>query len=1024
MKKSFITFILFLYTAIAFTQQAKDVSSKINMDGDMVSPISNDQFYKDRFSYLSTLDKSLISTGILIDRTKFRKDINLFNGDNLVKTCSNYIWQQLYENLKSASLDTSTLPRIESIRDYLVSMGRFQNTFILPILNMQFNSIDEKALKRGDFMELNGSLYSNVASNNSFHTNRLLASAPFATRIHGNSITFLIDKNLYFSNISNEIVKIVEADFDDGKGWQIIEWGIPVTITYGSKSRWIMPKLKITLQQELSSISKIGKETKSINIIQRYAHFNFLHTTDDLVPQPNLLNKTNQLKDYVIGPYAGSNTPTTNILHYGGTISRNRSIKWVVGNSTRSLSWTETNGAKFDYNILLGQGNISGKLRKPIIIVDGFDPENKRDYYQTVIPNPTGDIKSDDYRGLYEIMSGVKSAWTENPADKGANLCSDLIASGYDLIFINWTNGDGDITSNAGFLQEFLTDMVNGPNSPNYRDNQTEEIILIGPSMGGLITRYCLTNMELLGLEHHVKQWYSFDSPQQGAYIPISLQWQVKYLSDLQNNKTLQDGINSLNSTAAKQMLLYHYQYFNGTSTQTPNHVKEFDNLYNYLNNLKNPYPLFCKNIAISNGGTQKLYSDANGDQICNFRTDMKLIDAIKSKANINVQGGCNEIIKYGIYSLNPVIAAAGLTCDIAINNITLKFSTRGYRSTNFGVNKMFWGSSANGSNIGLATNDDYTFYTYNQIGFENAPGGYNTSLYDFNQTSLNDFKPSTDLTTSPQTSKSCFMVTSSAFGVPVTSQNVYKTWNQYNVSETPFDAIYGTSNTSNEEHVRVSTATSNWLQNIEIVNDRVNVQKPFHANANQTERANCLYTATNSVTFGGLSNSSFTIKSGANVQAIAPTVKLLPGFTSINGSQVVIKASSVVNGLKSDMIKPISTQLKSAISYLTPSEYNNKVYDYSDQELITDDLKTEKNRTIMIYPNPANKELYISCSDSTCKNNVTIKVNNLLGECVKLITIDLQMSNIMDISDLPIGIYLVHVICNDKQFSYKLLKK
>jgi hypothetical protein len=1069
MKNIYLIVILWLYSLVGFAQQPTDVTPQAASDGDTISAIISPLYTANPQGYLSKLDKSLFPTGILIDRTKFRTDIHEFNGDDRVKTCSFFIWKQLFENLSQSGNDTLMLPQYDAIKEYLIGMGRYQNTYIIPILNMQFNTIDKQAYERGDFTETDSFLVSSGATKASFLTNRLLTASPFAGRIHGNDATFMIDSNLYISNIPTETLQTIEADFDDGSGWQTLQWNNPITVSYGADSRWVMAKLRISLKQMILIADSIGRlQLISDSIIQRFVHFNFLHTGTDLVPEPAAISdntdssstlKSNRLKDYDEGGVTW-NAPISNILHFGGndpargsTVPRKRTTKYIFNKTTLMLddiisnptgstinrpngyytyvtkgttitfSWTETNGIEFDYNILWGAGNNSGRLRKPMIIVDGFDPGNTRDYYQTVQPNPVGDIKTDDYRGLYELMNGEKSAWSKDP---GATLCANLKTSGYDLIFINWTTGDGDIPTNAGYLREFLKNSTVGPNSSTLRDNQTEEMILVGPSMGGLITRYCLTEMEAAGEEPHVKLWFSFDSPQEGAYIPIALQWQVKYLSDLQpDNASLASGIRSLTSAAAKQMLLYHFSAFknNGEdhSDQPANHMAEFDNLYNHFHALQHPYPQFSKNIAISNGGTKKLYNESVDNQICRFKMEMTLNAAMQTK-NFQLNATCAEIIA----AANIWGLGFGLTCLAASNLIHLKFSTRGYRNHNIdGTYKIFSGTTDNFDN-----SDNYTFNTTDQIGFEIAPGGYNTALYDFNQNKKNDDKPSTDVDANPQTAKACFMPTTSAFGVAVTQDNVYKTHDQYVPSDTPFDFIYGTSKViagvsdgSNEEHVRVSNLTSEWLQTY-VEDERKSIQKPYRSGVTETESKPCLYTAVNSVTFGGQLNSTFTVKAGADVQATAPHIKFQPGFKVDAGAHFKATPSTVVNGLKSMVESPVSTstQQQPTVSYLTASQYNNKVYDYSTNEPIFTQ-KTNTNRNVTIYPNPAADELFVDCSDS-CAGLLQVTITNVLGIVVKTSTINATSKQALTIADLSIGVYFVQVQCNNKLYSFKLIKE
>jgi alpha-beta hydrolase superfamily lysophospholipase len=51
----------------------------------------------------------------------------------------------------------------------------------------------------------------------------------------------------------------------------------------------------------------------------------------------------------------------------------------------------------------------------------------------------------------------------------------------------------------------------------NYEKRSNEPLVLIGASMGGLVSRYALTYMERYHMSHDVRTFISFDSPQKGA---------------------------------------------------------------------------------------------------------------------------------------------------------------------------------------------------------------------------------------------------------------------------------------------------------------------------------------------------------------------------------------------------------------------------------------------------------------------------------------------------------------------------
>lgn len=200
--------------------------------------------------------------------------------------------------------------------------------------------------------------------------------------------------------------------------------------------------------------------------------------------------------------------------------------------------------------------NIDGNLDKPLIICDGFDPEDSR-----------------DIASIYGI------------GDYGTgNLFDDLRDDGTDIILLNFPNytraADGAvINGGADYIERNGLILVNLIETIKNDMQGSQELVVVGPSMGGLITRYALTYMEQENLDHQTGIWISFDSPQRGANVPISFQYAVNYFAEYLDNAdmaSLRDV--QLNSAAAKQMLLDHYiphlqagdPYLQNTSIQLP----------------------------------------------------------------------------------------------------------------------------------------------------------------------------------------------------------------------------------------------------------------------------------------------------------------------------------------------------------------------------------------------------------------------------------------------------------------------
>ncbi len=185
-----------------------------------------------------------------------------------------------------------------------------------------------------------------------------------------------------------------------------------------------------------------------------------------------------------------------------------------------------------EYEIYLD--NVDGVLDKPIIVLDGFDPGDSRD-----IP------------GLYASLSF-----------DGENLADILRDEGFDIVILNaplYNTGGKDIDGGADYIQRnamVLIAMIQQLNADKVGDN---ELVVLGPSMGGLIARYALSYMEDNSLDSETRLYISFDAPHRGANIPISLQYLINYFADQVGDATAQQVVDQLlNSPAAKEMLVDH----------------------------------------------------------------------------------------------------------------------------------------------------------------------------------------------------------------------------------------------------------------------------------------------------------------------------------------------------------------------------------------------------------------------------------------------------------------------------------
>ncbi|MCZ4318675.1 T9SS type A sorting domain-containing protein [Aequorivita viscosa] len=210
-----------------------------------------------------------------------------------------------------------------------------------------------------------------------------------------------------------------------------------------------------------------------------------------------------------------------------------RAIETITANiAYQGYEETQAYFGQGEYEIFLD--NVDGVLDNPIIILDGFDPGDSRG-----IP------------GLYASLSFG-----------GQNMADILRDEGFDIVILNapvYTTDGKTIDGGGDYIQRnamVLIAMIQQLKADKVGDN---ELVVLGPSMGGLIARYALSYMENNTLDPETRLYISFDSPHRGANIPISLQYLINYFAQQVGDATAQQVVDQLlNSPAAKEMLTDH----------------------------------------------------------------------------------------------------------------------------------------------------------------------------------------------------------------------------------------------------------------------------------------------------------------------------------------------------------------------------------------------------------------------------------------------------------------------------------
>lgn len=263
-----------------------------------------------------------------------------------------------------------------------------------------------------------------------------------------------------------------------------------------------------------------------------------------------------------------------------------------------------------DAYVLLSDQNT--KLTRPVIVCEGIDFDD-----------------SYTWETLYELFNQQ-------------NMLEDMRAQGYDLVVLNFHSPLTYIQSN-GYLFAKLVQMVN--DSISY----ASKVSVVGPSMGGMVTRFALTYMEANNIDHNCNLWISFEAPHQGANIPLGLQYAVFFFRDLDAN--VQMLLDILNEPAPRQMLAYHYT---DPPTSPAGNDALFDTFQNELGNMGS-YPENLRKIAISNGRGDAVGQPYNaGDQAIEFEYNSFIVDILGNMWT--VKDNASGLVFQGL--IDPLIGA------------------------------------------------------------------------------------------------------------------------------------------------------------------------------------------------------------------------------------------------------------------------------------------------------------------------------------------------------------------------------
>ncbi len=459
----------------------------------------------------SEIPKEEVTTGLLIEKSIPYVNVSRYDGSRHSDTSTFEVWRKIYKQYCLSHYDYTGVSLDQEFINAKVNNAKEE--IELGILVFAYNQIKPEVVENKKIVLDTTIGKIKVTGKNILNEKFAFSIAPIANIVPVGTYNFTLSKDLFLGNKVDDIQEIF-VDFSDGNGFNPLWINQSTMVSYNESGEKII-SLKI-----------------KINGIYYYAF------TKLVVEEESFTDNMLKSVSFTIEPDFGP-------------------VEYV------------NNDIKAEYAIY-NRCESDGTIRKPYIIVSGFDPMDKNRL-----------VDKSNKVNLYRVSN--KNGYLDT-----------LRNNGYDIIIYRSDNSTESIIPNALNLVSFIQKI----NEEKTSDN---ELIIAGASMGGLVVRYALTYMEYNKIDHQTKLFISVDSPQEGANVPLGIQFMIKYLNDdlLDVIGGLKKAENEmLNSCAAQEMLLYHHLGTSGGTAKCSNLRTNFIEEMNRIGN----FPQQCRTIGLSMG--------------------------------------------------------------------------------------------------------------------------------------------------------------------------------------------------------------------------------------------------------------------------------------------------------------------------------------------------------------------------------------------------------------------------------------
>lgn len=682
---------------------------------------------------VKNLNPNLITTKKLYDRLAHEPQfLECEINSSSVPVLSLKEWLGLYSEVYEMQLDGyNTMMSPDSVEQEILGDSTDVRSRIL-ILDFEYEILDENATANGWLSASNNQLFHVPGKPSPFIKQRIFAIGISKPYLNGNEL-IVYDPKYVFSDIPNAAVN-------------------------GTYS--------ILLPGMTSALPLFGPVSQSASVLAvGTTHFAITHLLGGPVRNVELT------KNFISLPNP----------HVFGL----ESIK-----ATKQIINTPNDQYEAAVSYLMGKENGQRRtcLKKPIIFVEGIDfgYANKRNKWEN---HKWGNLGFADlfyttnyYFGLdYSPFIPEKrhepfSNFPNYPFQLSRALFDFLNHDGYDVIYVDFSQGTGFIENNAMVLVEVIKKVQQRLNACN----SCEEISVLGASMGGLVSRYALLYMEQNKIPHKVRLFISADSPQEGANLSIGVQYLINNLikekslpkSSHQELRELNEKV--IQSPAVKEMVLSHIAGF----------TQETDFRHNFKRQLMEmgSYPKQARIIALTNGsfiGNKLNFNE--GDIIGEVNISILEYYKLQRLRIIKILQNPSIIIPLNIHKA---------MADGFANNTWDNLPVRVVAQVDKGAKGM------------------ERFFSYRNLNIDNAPGGYST-----HNKAIESGNSKISKCLIPE---SCLIPVKSAIGISNfngnMADNLATQLNRYECDPriTPFHSIF--SPNVNEHHMAITMDNINWV--------------------------------------------------------------------------------------------------------------------------------------------------------------------------------------------------------------------